>query len=828
MKILKLSIEHVRGIPDLKIEPKGKSLVVYGSNGSGKSAVIDALDFLLTGKIARLTGEGTEGVSLKDHGPHIDMVSDLSKVIVCATIQVPGIVEPIELKRSMKKPAELIYDTKFTQQLSPLIELLNRGQYVFTRREILKLITAKSSTRAQEIQKVLKLSDLEDVRTTLVKVYNDSKKDEKVAQDALLKAQKDVIFITGHEQFVDADVLSFINEQRGKLGAAGIDELNPEKFQEGISGVQVNPISVNHENFTDRLSLLKYSKVQENRSALESAQKVLNSAIQGIKSDTLANWNSKRYALTELGITLIPETGECPLCDSEWPIGELHRYLQERIETVSKRQTEIKESSAIIKEQANILQTRIYQLLEVIQPVISSELIKGNNISLNQLEEFSKLSSSLSKLIKAMDNPLVEFLPEIFSDKDVSSLFLTTPNETSISEFEVEIKKLFPEATPEQSAWDSLTKLIERMKIVGDAKTNLQNAKLVLDKAEALGVAYVESRDEVLEGLYTKIKDRFVELYKDMHGDDEIGFNAVFSPQEAGLGLSVDFYGRGLHPPHAMHSEGHQDSMGICLFLALSEHLNTGLIDLIILDDVVMSVDTGHRRAFCNVLLKHFPDKQFIITTHDTTWANQLKSAGLVPGKQMLKFANWSVEDGPMVHYEADMWGRIQADLDADDIAAAAAKLRRGMEEFSRFVCHNLKANVPYTLDDAGSLGDFLPAAIGRYKELLGKAKDAANSWNQTAVVDDLKKIDEIAKTIIAKTNAEQWNVNKAVHYNEWANLTKQDFQPVVNAFQELYENVFSCSNQECQAVLHVLQEGPNVTGVKCKCGNTNWNLNKK
>jgi DNA repair exonuclease SbcCD ATPase subunit len=80
MKILKLEIKHIRGIPNLKIEPKGKSFVIYGPNGSGKSAVIDALDFLLTGKIVRLSGEGTDSVSLKEHGPHIDKVTDLNNV----------------------------------------------------------------------------------------------------------------------------------------------------------------------------------------------------------------------------------------------------------------------------------------------------------------------------------------------------------------------------------------------------------------------------------------------------------------------------------------------------------------------------------------------------------------------------------------------------------------------------------------------------------------------------------------------------------------------------------------------------------------------------
>lgn len=175
MKLLKLDIKNIRGIPDLQIEPKGKSFVIYGPNGSGKSAVIDAIDFLLTGKIARLSGEGTEDVSLKEYGPHIDKTADLSNVEVRAEIEVPGIKGNVSILRRMKKPTELVYDNKYETQLLPILELLNRGQYVFTRREVLKLITSKSSTRAQEIHKVLKLSELEDIRANLVKIYNESK-----------------------------------------------------------------------------------------------------------------------------------------------------------------------------------------------------------------------------------------------------------------------------------------------------------------------------------------------------------------------------------------------------------------------------------------------------------------------------------------------------------------------------------------------------------------------------------------------------------------------------------------------------------------------------
>jgi hypothetical protein len=246
------------------------------------------------------------------------------------------------------------------------------------------------------------------------------------------------------------------------------------------------------------------------------------------------------------------------------------------------------------------------------------------------------------------------------------------------------------------------------------------------------------------------------------------------------------------------------------------------------LDDVVMSIDIGHRRAFCSVLANNFSDKQFIITTHDTFWANQLRGEGLVNRKQMLKFWDWSVDTGPKVHYEADMWARIEEDLAKDDISAASAKLRNGLEEFTRFVCHNLRAKVPYTLEDAGSLGDFLPAAIGTFNELSGKAKAAANSWNRIDVVESLTNKEEEAKKIIKRALGEQWTINTTVHFNDWAKLSKEDFKPVVQAFKELCDSVFACSNEGCESVLKVTFDGGTMNGVRCKCGANNWNLIKR
>ena len=49
MRVLELEIHEFRGIRDLVLKPARENMVVWGANGSGKSAVVDAIDFVLTG-----------------------------------------------------------------------------------------------------------------------------------------------------------------------------------------------------------------------------------------------------------------------------------------------------------------------------------------------------------------------------------------------------------------------------------------------------------------------------------------------------------------------------------------------------------------------------------------------------------------------------------------------------------------------------------------------------------------------------------------------------------------------------------------------------------
>ena len=82
------------------------------------------------------------------------------------------------------------------------------------------------------------------------------------------------------------------------------------------------------------------------------------------------------------------------------------------------------------------------------------------------------------------------------------------------------------------------------------------------------------------------------------------------------LDMNVVFYGVENCPPNAMHSEGHQDSMGICLYLTLSEHLNQGIIDLIILDDFGLEImDYQSRLILFELIEDRHGEKSIIIAS---------------------------------------------------------------------------------------------------------------------------------------------------------------------------------------------------------------------
>lgn len=820
MKVLELEIHNIRGIRHLILRPDGRNFVVWGSNGSGKSAVVDAIDFLLTGRVSRLMGRGTGGITLSKHGPHIDCEPRDAKVR--AIIRLAETAETVEISRCMGHADELECSapTSTAAQLGPIMSLAQRGQHVLTRREILKYVTAEAGTRAQLIQELLNISEIDDVRKGLVKASNDLDKEVEATKRSVQRARSAVNATVQQRSYNVDTVIETVNNNRAVLGGNQLSSLRATDLKNGIAplavasaspAVNITLLERDVRNLTDAMSPDKQAQIT-------ATDQQLRDTIVTVRSDPQLLRALSHQELTKLGLALLDETGSCPLCDSTWPPGKLREYLQLQLskgQVASAHQSRIAELSATMAGYIDAVTPSLKKLISAAEIAMPKEDVETLRLWLDDLQ-------SLSLSLEAA----VEKYPDSrFSLSRVQVILAPAEAANLLTRVHSQVKGKFPETTPEQTAWDMLTRLEENLKALENAEDEFKDFELWQKRAKILLDTFEASRDAVLGELYEKIKDRFVYLYRQLHAVDEDSFTAKIQPEGAGLNFEVDFYGRGTHPPHALHSEGHQDSMGLCLYLALAERLTEGLIDLIILDDVMMSVDADHRRQLCHLLAAFFPQRQFLITTHDRTWANQLKGEGVVDSKGTVEFYRWNIDTGPQVNQEADMWQRIEADIQRNDIPSAAARLRRGSEQFFEMACASLQALVVYKLNSRWELGDFLPAAIGQYRNLLKKAKNAANSWADSATVDMLREVDSVAKSIYTRSNAEQWAVNASVHYNNWADLSEKDFRPVVEAFQDLY-GLFECSS--CGSPLRLANAGGTAAGVLCNCGKVHWNLIEK
>ena len=812
MKLLELEIHNFRGIRDLTIAPRGENFLIYGPNGSGKSAVVDALDFLLTGQISRMKGKGTKDITLKKHGPHVDY--SVKDAWIKANVKIHGLEEPVEIKRSLDHPNRLICENSIRDLINPVIELASRGQHVLTRREILNYVTADSGTRGKQIQTLLKITDVEKTRNTLVKVKNTLKNNYIGAKSSLNTISAAINSNIGITNYDEEKILDFVNINRNVLDGNPLQDLKSNSIKEGIEAQALSrDITVNIQLLKIDLKKVHEINSDKNKESLSNIDLELRELKAKISSDHRMEDALDHLKLTRLGLDLLGPESSCPLCDTPWETGNLKEHLKHKIE--------------IFKESAQNLD-RLNELTD--------ELILEVNHTLASLNEIIKSAEILEleknvRALKSWTNELDILLSVLedenypdprFSEEMVEVLF--APNNLDVildNIYSVAIEKS-PEPSEEQTAWDNLTRIEENLKnyeiSIIDCTKSFESYK----KSEIIYNTFLESRDKILNRLYSEIKDRFVELYRELHLDDEMEFKAIIISEGAGVDFKVDFHGRGVNSPNALHSEGHQDSMGICLYLALAERLTQGFIDLIILDDVMMSVDAPHRREICNLLANFFKGRQFFITTHDQTWARQLQSEGVIKARNRIEFSNWTIENGPSVNISGDIWDEIDDDLERNDIPSAAAKLRRGSEEYFSQVCSALHAPVRFNLSGQYELGDLLSGAMAEYRSELKHAKEAANSWGNTDELERLKEIDEFSRNVFTRLNMERWAVNPALHYNQWADFTPQDFKPVVDIFRDLF-SIFQCN--KCGTLLHLVINGPRPEAVKCNCGEVNWNL---
>jgi recombinational DNA repair ATPase RecF len=817
IKLHALLIEEFRGIRKLRLDFAGKNFAVYGPNGTGKSGVVDAIEFVLTGNITRLTGQGTSNISLKTHAPHVDQRNAPERARVILQAYVPSLKKKVTIERRVSNPNAPTVTPDEPEVRQIVAELALHPEFALTRREIIKYVLAAPGERSKEVQALLRLEEIERVRQSLQTIHNSSKADFKRAEQEANQAQLQLLRALGMSVLRRDELLKVVNQRRELLGLEALTDLVANtSLKSGLGGTAATegklPVP-KKQALTDVNSLATRLVVSENPE-LVSVRDATKAILRKLTSSPSLLKSLRTEQFLRSGLELVEED-QCPFCDREWNLDDLKQHVQRKLaqakEAFELKQELVKSAQPLVAELldlATVASTATAYGKALPEPLAMEAVTRWIDLLRNKRETVAS-SSNIERSSDIVETVMHEHSVEVKQELD---------------ELQKRINML-PDASQEDEAKEFLTVAQERLDVYREAKRQQDKGNKQFELSAKVLSAFSDSANRVLTGIYNDVQQDFSNFYQFINREDETTFSGKLIPSFGKLGFDVDFYGRGFFPPGAYHSEGHQDSMGICLYLALMRHTLGKQFTFAVLDDVLMSVDSGHRREVCSLLKSQFPDTQFIVTTHDEIWLNHMKTEQLITSKSSVQFRKWTVDDGPHVWEGGEIWQEIQDDLDQSDVPAAAQTLRRYLEYITAQLSSKLRASIEYRADAQHDLGELLPAVLGMWSKLLSRAQEVAQSWGNKDEMARLSQRQGDFGQRVEKTNVERWSINKSIHYNEWASLQKQDFIPVVTAFRELLE-MFRCP--ACRSFIYVIPSRGDVEGLRCDCGSVNINLKKR
>jgi hypothetical protein len=685
-----------------------------------------------------------------------------------------------------------------------------------SRREIIKYIIVEAGQRSKEIQALLKLEEIGAIRGVFKTVGNRLSITHRIARE---KAGDGADALRRHLDLTELSVegiLAAVNPQRRILGLPEIGELKADtRLSAGLMEGATQPAFHKQSALRDVIALQDVQAAFPTLGKEEAARLVED--LQLLDSDPELLEAITRRSFVERGLALV-EGARCPLCDMDWEDEEqLKAHLKAKLakskeaEALQKR---LLDNGAEIGNQAR----RMAALIGAVEPVARTE---GPDGFPAELASWSKELTELAGTLGTVE--------DIAAQRGRLEAGWVAPPSSLASQLGTlaGIIRARPDQSASMAAHSFLTVAEDRLTAFRSARREERRAARAVEAGRVIYKSYCDVSEEYLGALYDAVEDDFSAYYREINADDEAGFQARLEPAEGKLDLEVAFYDKGMYPPGAYHSEGHQDGMGVCLYLALMKRQLGDRFRFAVLDDVVMSVDQGHRKEFCRLLKSRFPDTQFIITTHDKVWAKQMQTEGLVEPKGGVAFHSWSLQTGPIGEEAVGVWDQVEADVAKNDIDTAAARLRRHLEYMAGELADRLRAKPAYRGDFSYDLGDLLPAVIGRHGELLKLAAKAANAWNDDGAKATVETMKTAWSEALTKYGGENWVINRAIHYNEWADFSKAEFREVVEAFKTLLMQL-RCSKAGCESWLYVTPRKGDAEALRCPCGSVNVNLRVK
>ncbi len=630
--LARLAARNFRGIKNAAIDLNGRHLILLGDNGTGKTSWVDLFEYLLTGDLERLR---RQDVSKRESIPFVGrQPGEPTWVEMTCTLTEDGRVSTHAIRATdpYRTPAAPLPLQRWFSSLQQRPPILRRAH-------VLNFVEARGADRYEQISAMIGLNAVDDILRAWRDLASEWRK-EKQTLEREAERVEDALRSLGFASLSDSAIVAAVNERLSSLGLPGIASVAeamsvPVTF--GLSSAgdaeQAARLLSHVRDLEQSLAMLRsfatdYRAWYDQWRALMEQSHVLEAAVL---SDLLEHARGILQAQ--------PDRSSCPLCEQTISSPELLPRLTDRLTHLRAMQSRLRQVTDGLERVRRDL-TAIRQRYEGAARACQERLPTAPQVlaALTEMDACLNADASRGPFPAPDAEPLVRcahLLPELRSELDA---------------LRAEVERMQPEAVSGDALASAqwLGRLGLALTTYRDVQQRQRELSGYLSRITAMVDALLAAREKHVAAIHADIANVINSYTRLLHpGEEGASLQLPVENKGRAVGLRTDFYSMTYSHPSSYYSEGHLDSMGISVFLAFIERYSPDA-GLLILDDVLTTIDAVHRKRMADVLVQRFGASQLIVTTHDRAWADDLCGALRRSGADalLLRLAPWDIERG--------------------------------------------------------------------------------------------------------------------------------------------------------------------------------------
>lgn len=790
MPIREIRLRAVRGIRhEIQLDLGGKWLLVQGDNGTGKSSIERGLRWALMG----VDGPTDDKPFSTEASYRRHVLEDGPRVAV--TLTNGGTLEALTDKVEANEQG-----VKFRQGCCS-------GNPFLRRLELLDFLTAKGVDRFKYLDSFLDLAAVDKAMVDLnakvsgysTKVTTTTEKIQRIVLPLISRLPTD---LQPNEQRRE-----ILEQSAYKLAVRlKVVEATVEPSWDALCKAAESAASL---GTADELEATR-AKLVKSQGAIETFAGKIPAAIPTDFEKLVARQKELEAQATDAGLSdllqhakthLEGKPGEtCPLCNQPIRHDQLLESVDARLKGLSDfRQTTLSLQSTVARWR------QIWRELTELTPTIIS--VFGINTIAEvpsvprpagaEILDNPKLDESKFRvgLVAVGADALAAWIESAVSAarKRISERLADLPAATALGDVRV-LVQIVNELTSKRK---SLLALEEDLAVFGRCHRS------ALAIYEAMRKARQDVAQEILNEIGETVADYYSKIHPPEHGCEATAAPTIDVQRHKGGTAFVrgSFAGKEVKDPTWVYSDGHLDTVGICIFLALRRFRanSSGDCRLIVLDDVVLSIDLGHARRLIELLHDEFNDHQVIILTHNRLFSQWCVS--LLPDMKKCEVLSWTLENGPFIADYAQAANKLEAQLETGSSKEIAMYLMWLMDEWLAQARFAYTLAVParngeqYTLTE---IWNPFQSDIKKMLKALGKSEEEVDQY-----FDGLKDLPAIRNSL-------------AAHENEFAKEFPRTV--MVQTAQKAMALVGSLYCSKCCQFAKPMPDRSQIEVLRCKC----------